>query len=109
MTALRADVPRGRKVGVIELHDLGAVFLLFDRSDMTSPERDYLQDDIDMAKRWGERLVGVRPASAFDPNQTLSLGLYSRSDALHRLLPARQAYLDRHLCEHDRRQAVVAC
>lgn len=52
MAALKAEV--GSKVGIIESHDEGAYFLLFDKSDMTKCERDYLQDDIDMAKRCGE-------------------------------------------------------
>lgn len=52
MAALRAEV--GDKIGIIEFHDEGAYFLVFDKSDMTRCERDYLQDDIDMAKRCGE-------------------------------------------------------
>jgi hypothetical protein len=70
MTALRADVPDGHKVGIIEMHDLGAVFLLFDRSDMTSPERDYLQDDMDMAKLCGEEFGIPREAWSEDPTWT---------------------------------------
>ena len=68
MAALRAET--GSKVGIIEVHDEGAYFLLFDRSDMTKSERDYLQDDVDMAKRCGVDF-GIPPeAWAEDPHWT---------------------------------------
>ncbi len=65
MAALRAEV--GTKVGIIETHDEGSYFLLFDTSDMTKSERDYLQDDIDMAKRCGVDFGIPADAWAEDP------------------------------------------
>ncbi len=68
VVALRAEV--GTRVGIIETHDEGAYFLLFDKSDMTRCERDYLQDDIDMAKLCGEDFGIPRDAWVEDPNWT---------------------------------------
>ena len=66
MVALRAEV--GNKIGIIESHDDGAYFLLFDKSGMTKSERDYLQDDIEMAKHCGEEFGIAFEAWVEDPD-----------------------------------------